>query len=60
MTTRHPPFEITKPENTILRRVKVRPSQWLALERLAFRRGTSVNEQVRLALAQYLRREQYR
>ena len=47
-------------EKTIRRQVRVRPSQWLALQRLAFRRGTSVSEQVRLALAQYLRREQYR
>lgn len=37
--------------------VNLRPSQWFALRRLAFERGTSISTQVRRAVANYLHEE---
>ena len=38
--------------------VNLRPSDWQALRRLAFEEGTTVSEQVRRAIAEYLKRRQ--
>ncbi len=38
------------------RGVNLYPSEWQALRRLAFEQGTTVSEQVRRAIAEYLKR----
>ena len=40
------------------RGVNLYPSEWQALRRLAFEQGTTVSEQVRRAIAEYLKRRQ--